>query len=231
MIKKTTNKKKSKLSALNRITPTLVVILLISALLLIPVPFIKISAGPLFNTVGIEMDKEVISISGVETYASKGELNFTTVSETGGPFGRLVLVDAISAWINPTEAIVPTRDLYPEIIDPQVIRQENERAFSNSQTDAIAAALSYLKIPVTMNVVVDSVVVNSPSDGIIEPGDIVISVDNKEVKTASDVVKYVQVHKPNEKINLSLSRNLKKLEVTVVATELKSDVKKASIGI
>ena len=231
MIKKTTNKKKSKLSALNRITPTLVVVLLISALLLIPVPFIKISAGPLFNTVGIEMDKEVISISGVETYASKGELNFTTVSETGGPFGRLVLVDAISAWINPTEAIVPTRDLYPEIIDPQVIRQENERAFSNSQTDAIAAALSHLKIPVTMNVVVDSVVVDSPSDGIIEPGDIVISVDNKEVKTASDVVKYVQVHKPNEKINLSLSRNLKKLEVTVVATELKSDVKKASIGI
>jgi len=231
MKQKIKNKKKSNSNQIKSIIPTFVVIFLILALLLIPVPFIKISPGPLFNTVGKEMDQEVISIAGVKTYESKGELNFTTVSETGGPFGRLVLIDAISAWIDPTQAVVPTSDLYPEIVDPEVIKEENERAFSGSQTDAIAAALRYLKIPVEVKVVVDSVVVDSPSDGKIEPGDVVISVDKKEVKTATDVVKLVQLHKPNELIELTISRNKSLNNILVKGTELKSDTSKASIGI
>ena len=231
MTKKTKSKKKKLIQALAKFVPTLITGSILILLLLIPVPFIKIAPGPLFNTVGIEKDKEVISISGVETYKSKGELNFTTVSETGGPFGRLVLIDAIVAWINPTEAVVPTRDLYPEVIDPEIIKKENQRAFSSSQTDAIAAALGYLKIPVEINVVVDSVVLKSPSDGIIEPGDIILSVDQKEVKTAGDVVKFVQSRKPNEKIAISLVRDNITKNVEITATELKSDKSKASIGI
>lgn len=205
--------------------------MLLIALLLVPVPFIKISPGPLFNTVGMELKQDVISISGVETYDSKGELNFTTVSETGGPFGRLVLVDAISAWINPTEAVVPSSDLYPEIRDPEIIKKENKRAFTNSQTDAIAAALNYLNIPIEMKVVVESVVVKSPSDGIIEPGDIVLSVDKQEVKLAGDVVTLVQSRKPNDNILITVSRNKIIQELSVVATTLNSDPTKASIGI
>ena len=231
MKQKTKNKKKAVLIQLKRTIPTLIVIFLISALLLIPVPFIKISPGPLFNTVGKEVDREVISIIGVKTYESKGELNFTTVSETGGPFGRLVLIDAISAWIDPTQAVVPTSDLYPEVIDAAVIKKENERAFSGSQTDAITAALGYLKIPVEVKVVVDSVVVDSPSDGKIEPGDVVLSVDKIEVKTAADVVKLVQLHKPNEVIELTVSRDKNVKNLLVTGTELKSNTSKASIGI
>jgi PDZ domain-containing protein len=229
--KKIKNKKKVKLNSFKRIVPTSIVIFLMIALLLTPVPFIKISPGPLFNTVGKEMDQEVISINGVKTYLSKGELNFTTVSETGGPFGRLVLIDAISAWIDPTQAVVPSSDLYPEVVDPEVIKKENERAFSGSQTDAIAAALRYLKIPVEVKVVVDSVVVDSPSDGKIEPGDVVISVDKIEVKTAADVVRLVQLRKPNEVIELTISRNKNVETALVTGTELKSDTSKASIGI
>jgi PDZ domain-containing protein len=230
-IKNKKKKKKVNLDLFKRILPTSIVIFLMIALLLTPVPFIKISPGPLFNTVGKEMDQEVISINGVKTYVSKGELNFTTVSETGGPFGRLVLIDAISAWIDPTQAVVPTSDLYPEVVDPEVIKLENERAFSGSQTDAIAAALGYLKIPVEVKVVVDSVVVDSPSDGKIEPGDVVISVDKIEVKTAADVVRLVQLRKPNEVIELTISRDKKVENVLVTGTELKSDTSKASIGI
>ena len=216
---------------IKKLSPTLVVILSLVALLLIPVPFVKIAPGPLFNTVGIAKEQDVISISGVETYKSKGELNFTTVSETGGPFGRLVLIDAISSWLSPTEAVVPTSDLYPDIIDPEIIKKENARAFSGSQTDAIGAALNCLKIPVTMSVVVDSVVIDSPSDGTIEPGDLVLNVDNQVVKTSGDVVKFVQARKPNEKIELTLARDKKIIEVSVTGTTLKTDASKASIGI
>ena len=231
MNQKTKNRKQALSNKLKRIIPTSIVVFLLISLLLIPVPFIKISPGPLFNTVGKEMDREVISITGVKTYESKGELNFTTVSETGGPFGRLVLIDAISAWIDPTQAVVPTSDLYPEVVDVEIIKKENERAFSGSQTDAIAAALRYLKIPVEVKVVVDSVVVDSPSDGKIEPGDVVISVDKIEVRTAADVVKLVQLNKPNEIIELTVSRNKNIKNVLVTGTELKSDTSKASIGI
>ncbi len=209
----------------------IILIALISLLLLIPVPFIRIAPGPLFNTIGTEKDKDVITIIGTKTYESKGELNFTTVSETGGPFGRLVLIDAISSWIDPTEAVVPAADLYPENEDPEIIKQRNEKAFSNSQSDAIAAALTYLNIPVPIKVVVDSVVVDSPSDGKIEPGDVVVSVNGKSVQSANDVVKFVQENKPNDVIKIKLIRQTVEKEVDLIAQELKTDKTKASIGI
>jgi len=71
-IKNKKNKKKVKLDSLKRILPTSITIFLMIALLLTPVPFIKISPGPLFNTVGKEMDQEVISINGVKTYVIQG---------------------------------------------------------------------------------------------------------------------------------------------------------------
>ena len=215
----------------NRFYFNIFLLALLVFLLLIPVPFIKISPGPLFNTVGKVDDKEVITIIGTKTYESKGKLNFTTVSETGGPFGRLVLVDAISAWLSPIDAIVPASELYPEAEDPEAIKKRNEKAFSTSQTDAITAALTYLKIPVPLSVVVDSVVVDSPSDGKIEPGDLVLEVDQKPVKTSTDVVRFVQMKKPGEEIKIKLSRKNKIKDIFVVGGELKTDKSKASIGI
>ena len=111
----------------NKFRFQIILIAIIALLLLIPVPFIRIAPGPLFNTIGTEREKDVITISGTKTYESKGELNFTTVSETGGPFGRLVLIDAISSWIDPTEAVVPASDLYPENEDPEIIKKRNEK--------------------------------------------------------------------------------------------------------
>lgn len=215
----------------NKFRFQIILIGFIVILLLIPVPFIRIAPGPLFNTIGTERDKDVITIIGTKTYESKGELNFTTVSETGGPFGRLVLIDAISSWIDPTEAVVPASDLYPENEDPEIIKKRNEKAFSNSQSDAIAAALTYLKVPVPVKVVVDSVVVDSPSDGIIEPGDVVISVNDKIVQTATDVVKFVQENKPKDTIRIKLIRQTVEKDVEIIAQELKTDKSKASIGI
>jgi len=210
---------------------TIIAIALIVALLLIPVPFIRIAPGPVFNTVGIERDQKVIQISGIKTYESKGELNFTTVSESGGPFGRLVLIDAIAAWLNPTQAVLPAADLYPVQNDPEVIKMQNARAFSGSQTDAISAALGYLKIDAKSNVVVESVVLKSPSDGKIDPGDIVNSVNSNEVLTPGDVVKFVQQNKPGEIINLMLSRKGQDIEVNIKSVSNTSDKDKASIGI
>ena len=83
--------------------------------------FGEIAPRPLFNTVGMAKEQDVISISGVETYNSKCELNFTTVSKTGGPFGRLVFIDAISSWLSPSEAVVPTSDLDTEIIKKKML--------------------------------------------------------------------------------------------------------------
>jgi PDZ domain-containing protein len=215
----------------NKFVGSALVILSIISLLLLPVPFIKIAPGPLFNTVGKVNKIEIINISGVKTYESKGELNFTTVSETGGPYGRLALVDAVSSWLSPTEAVVPAADLYPENLDPELIKKENAKAFTSSQTNAIAAALTYLKIPVEATVVIESVVVGSASDGIIEPGDLILEVDENIIKTSADVVKFVQQKKPKDEISIKLNRSNVEKIVKVVAQELKSDITKASIGV
>ncbi|WP_031186933.1 PDZ domain-containing protein, partial [Streptomyces sp. NRRL S-1896] len=65
--------------------------------------------------------------------------------------------------------------------------QENAEEFSQSQESAKVAALKELDIPVSIQVVVSTVVKGSPSEGKLHAGDVIKAVDGKAVKEPSDV--------------------------------------------
>ena len=69
---------------------------------LLPVPFVKLAPGPTFNVIGQEDGTDVITITGTETFPVSGNLDMTTVLESGGPRGGLTFVDAIASWLDPT---------------------------------------------------------------------------------------------------------------------------------
>ena len=79
----------------------LALVLLIAAAVL-PVPYVIVSPGPVFNTIGEYDGKPVIKITGTTTYPTTGELNMTTVRERGGPYGPLTAIEAVVAYFNPT---------------------------------------------------------------------------------------------------------------------------------
>ncbi len=165
---------------------------LVGVALLLPVPFVKMAPGPTFNVIGDDDGVPVIQITGTDTFPVSGTLDMTTVLESGGPRGGLTFLDAIASWIDPSDAVVPRELLFPDDITGDEVRQRQAFLFSTSESNAIAAAMGHLGLPVTTRVVVDAVYSDTPAFGQFEARDEIIAVDGVAVESPSDVVDAVR---------------------------------------
>lgn len=165
---------------------------LVGIALWLPVPFVKLSPGPTFNVIGQEDGQDVISISGTETFPVTGTLDMTTVFERGGPRGGLTFVDAIASWLNPADAVVPRELLFPDDVSGEEVQTRQAMLFSTSESNAIAAAMSFLDRPVETAIVVSAVYTDTPADGVLLPKDEILSVDGVEITTAGQVAETVR---------------------------------------
>ncbi|KIZ14196.1 YlbL family protein [Streptomyces natalensis] len=177
---------------------TLMLIALLIAGVLIPVPYSEMSPGPTVNTLGDHAGAPVLQISGRKTYQPTGHLNMTTVRVTG-PDYRMNAFEAFIGWLGHDSTVVPHKTLYPEGQTAEQADQENAEEFSQSQESAKVAALGQLHIPVASQTVVASVMKDKPADGKLHAGDVIKAVDGKPVRTYGDVAKLVTRHKPGEK--------------------------------
>ncbi|MFB7632618.1 PDZ domain-containing protein [Streptomyces sp. NPDC056149] len=182
---------------------TLMLIALLCAGVLIPVPYAEMSPGPTVNTLGEHDGEPVLQISGRKTYPTSGHLNMTTVRVTG-PDYNMNLLEAVYGWLDPSSAVVPHKTLYPEGQTAEQADQQNAEEFSQSQESAKAAALKELNIPVATQTVVGAVLKDKPADGVLHAGDVIKAVDGKDVQQTSDVAKFVTQHKPGEKVVFSI---------------------------
>ncbi|MCQ9133278.1 MULTISPECIES: PDZ domain-containing protein [Streptomyces] len=178
---------------------TLMLIALLCAGVLIPVPYAEMSPGPTVNTLGDHDGEPVLQISGRKTYATSGNLNMTTVRVTSADY-RMNLVEAVYGWLAHDTKVVPHDTLYPDGKTEEQSTQENAEEFSQSQESAKVAALKELKVPVTSWVIVSTVVKGSPAEGRLHAGDVIKAVDGTAVKQPGDVAKLVTKHKPGEKV-------------------------------
>ncbi|MEU0673357.1 PDZ domain-containing protein [Streptomyces sp. NPDC006172] len=178
---------------------TLMLIALLCAGVLIPVPYSEMSPGPTVNTLGEHDGEPVLQISGRKTYESTGHLNMTTVRVTGAEY-RMNLVETVYGWLAHDYKVVPHDTLYPDGKTEEQSTQENAEEFSQSQESAKVAALKELNIPVRSWVIVSTVVKGSPAEGRLHAGDVVKTVDGTDVKAPGDVAKLVTKHKPGQKV-------------------------------
>ncbi|MER5717102.1 PDZ domain-containing protein [Streptomyces sp. NPDC002132] len=178
---------------------TLMLIALLCAGVLIPVPYSEMSPGPTVNTLGEHDGEPVLQISGRKTYESTGHLNMTTVRVTGAEY-RMNLVETVYGWLAHDYKVVPHDTLYPDGKTEEQSTQENAEEFSQSQESAKVAALKELDVPVRSWVIVSTVVKGSPAEGRLHAGDVIKTVDGTDVKAPGDVAKLVTKHKPGEKV-------------------------------
>ncbi|GAA3046017.1 hypothetical protein GCM10020000_27250 [Streptomyces olivoverticillatus] len=139
----------------------LMLIALLCAGVLIPVPYSEMSPGPTVNTLGEHGGEPVLQIAGHKTYPTTGHLNMTTVRVTGSQY-RMNLVEAVYGWLAHDDLVVPHSTLYPDDKSPDELNQETAEEFSQSQESAKVAALKQLGIPVGSRVIVSSVVKETP---------------------------------------------------------------------
>ncbi len=217
-----------------RSTPQLLAVVLIAVGLLaavsLPIPYVVLSPGPVIDVLGAPAGKPLITVSGAPTYPTSGRLDLTTVSESGGPYGRTALTRVLSGWVDPSVAVVPTSVLYPPGETPQQVEQQNTQEMLQSQDSAVIAALRYVGLPVTLTVSVASVTAGGPSDGRLETGDRIVSVDGVAVGTGEEVRTAVRKHKPGETVQFVVLRDGHRLTVPVVAGASPQDATVAVVG-
>src|SRR5262245_31382135 len=106
----------------------------IAVAVLFPVPYVILTPGPTLNTLGKDSSGQpLISVTGRQTYPASGHLNLVTISYQGGPGSNLNVFQALRAWLNPSEAVVPESELFPPGQTAQETQQQDTEQMASSQ--------------------------------------------------------------------------------------------------
>ena len=203
----------------------------VATALTLPVPYVIISPGPVFNTLGEYRGNPVIDITGTTTYPTTGQLDMTTVRERGGPYGPLTAVEAVVAYVRDQSAVLPRELLFPDDESSQQSKDRSAADFDTAQANAVAAALGELGIPVSEAPLVVTVIAEGPSEGILEPNDVIVAVAGQPVSTSQSAVDAIRAQPIGATIPLTIKRDDTTLEVEVVSAPNPTDPTVGYIGV
>lgn len=214
-----------------RALTTLLAVFLALALAIIgavmSVPYVTLSPGPAFNTLGTVGAAEVLTITGAKTYPTDGRLDATTVSVTD----HVTLFEALQGWVSGDEAVVPREFVYPPQQSERQTDEQNAQDMRQSQDDATVAAMRVLGIPGTVEVSVGAITTDGPADGRLQVGDVLTSVDGKAVTDVETLRRLISARTPGRPVVIGYLRAGKPgtARLTTVATE--DAERRAVIGI
>ncbi len=192
------------------IAGVLFVVLFVLALTM-PVPYVILSPGPTYNTLGTDDGgNTIIVIEGKKPTTTSGHLNLTTVSISNE---SVTAFQAIAAWLMHDEVVVPRTSVYPPGVSQQKTNQQNTQDFLASQDSATAAALCELHYPKGFGVL--KVTADGPSHGILQPGDFIKSVDGKPAGSATALAKVLAAETPGRTAVVAVTRNTKPAQLKV----------------
>lgn len=183
----------------------ILLVIMVAILILLPVPYARLSPGPATNTLGEANGKALITISGRKTYPDTGKLDLTTVA-ISNPGHKMSLLEAMSGWLQSGVAVVPRSTVYPDDVSAEDIETRNTQEMALSQEHATAAALMQLKIPITAHTVVAALTEGTPAFGKLAIADRILKIDGTAVKQPGDVITLVRKHKPGQKVVFSIQR-------------------------
>lgn len=192
----------------------LVVVLALVAFAL-PVPYVVLVPGPLTDTLGTVGSTQVISVTGAQTYTDGGHLYLTTVGVIPGSCDKDPKLDeALRAWFNKHEAVQPKQAICPPGQTSQAVQQQNVDEMTQSQQDAVIAALTYLHYkPATQHISIGSVSQDAPSAPLLHTGDLILSIDGTAVTGLDQLHSLISAHPAGSTLSISLSRHGRQLDV------------------
>lgn len=149
----------------------------------VPAPYVIEQPGPVYDTLGDVTvggkSVSLIDIPSQTTYPTEGTLDMLTVSIRGNRENLPNWLEVAAAYVDPSKAVVPVDLIYPV---GQTVEQSNQQGatdMANSQKEAIAAALTDLGYDLTSTLSVVETQNDLPADGVLLPGDVIVSVNGK----------------------------------------------------
>lgn len=201
-------------------------VVVVTGAVLVPIPFVSRSPGPVFDILGTNENKQVLVISGTKTHPTTGVLDMTTVAESGGTSGQITVGSALVGLFMPDTTVVPD-DSAAEPGD----REVQEAIFRDSTSGALGAAARYLDRPVRSYATVLQVVAGGASEGLLQTGDTVVAIDGKKIDTREDVSAAISGQPAGTTFAITVERDGKERVVEVTSRQDPDDPAKAVIGV
>lgn len=177
------------------------------------VPYAIEAPGPTFNTLGSVDGKDVVSIKGVPTDQTHGNLNMTTVAVTSG----ITLPQAIAEGLWSSNTLVPIEQIFPKNISREEQQEANDADFAASETSATAAALHFLGRP--MEVKVAKVIDEGPASGTLQQGDVLQQINGKHIENPGDVKASIEQLAPGDDVAVTFKRGEQATTKTITLGE------------
>jgi PDZ domain-containing protein len=201
----------------------------------LPAPYVIESPGPVYDTIGsVEIDgksTDVIAIDGEKTYPVKGDLDMLTVRLTGTRQQPLTWIDLALAWFDPTRAVLPIDAVYPEGQTDEQSDEQSTADMQASQQEAVAAALGELGIDYTSIVTVGQVLDGFPADGVLEPGDRILTVDGTPIDGVTQLSAELASEPVGSSFELGIERDGEPQTVTLTTAASPDDATVPIVGI
>lgn len=170
--------------------------------LTMPVPYVILTPGPTYNTLGTDpAGHSIIKISGIKTNKTTGHLNMTTVGVNPNPINAFA---AIKGWLQSDQVVVPRSAVYPPGQSVQQTNTANTAQFVESQDNAITAAECQLGYPKRFGVV--GVLSNGAAHAVLRPADVILSLDGKRADTPKLLTGMLANLSPGTKVTLRVVR-------------------------
>lgn len=192
---------------LTLVVAALSIIVLTAVAFLVPVPYVTMSPGPAFNTLGNFDGKPMFTFGkGIKTYPTTGALDFTTVSVTRADT-RVTLVEAFTEYFDSNVAVVPKSLIYPDQQNQKTSTTESAAQLAGSKDTSRAAALRAAGYIVPSVPAVQAVLTGGASVGKLVAGDTIVKVNGVAPKSAPDVVAAIGKVKPGDAVEITIKRD------------------------
>lgn len=170
-------------------------------------PYVIESPGQVFDVLGSNGGVPVIQITNATTYPTTGRLDLLTVMQLGNPEQTPSWAEVISAWMDPSKAVLPLSQVFPAGQNTKEVLAEASKLMTNSQQEAIAAALTNLGYKVPTQTYVASVVKGGAAEGIIHADDVIETVGNVPVTNLDELRTVVGQWKGPEPLEVRVIRS------------------------
>jgi PDZ domain-containing protein len=201
-----------------RVNATLAAVALLFGLFVtasfLPLPYVTYSPGLTVDVLGEQDGQEVIQVSGHQTFRDDGQLRMTTVYVTPVD-GKVTLLEAMSAWLSPEEALYPYDSVYPDGQTAEESDAESAVQMVTSQDAATAAALRRLGYDVKPVIEILDVSKGYPAEGKLEVRDILVKIGDTPIVKPQDVVDAITAATPGDPLPFEVLRHGKTTTVDV----------------
>ena len=167
----------------------------------VPTPYVLMSPGTPQNILG-----DAISITGAESFPTKGKLSVTSVMVTN-PDSYLTGFDILYGWITSDQAVLPRVEIYPENETAEESNQQGAADMQESQVNATSAALTLLGYKGESKLIINTVNPNSFAFKQLLTGDQIISVDQLTLTSATQITDYLQSKQAGDVVKVKVIRS------------------------